>query len=332
MTRRAESDGPGDGPETGGHRSGGEPLWRIGDRTLSLARPRVMGILNRTPDSFSDGGELDHPDALLRRAERHLEEGAAILDIGGESTRPGARPVSVEEEIRRTRPAVEAIRRHWDVPISIDTRHSEVARAALDAGATIVNDVSGLAHDPGLGEVIREFDAGAVLMHMRGTPRTMADHASYEDVVGEVVDELHGVVARAVEAGIRRSSIVIDPGIGFAKTAAQSWQLLRDLHHLSVLDLPILIGPSRKSFLGAALDLPPEERITATAVACALAVERGAGIVRVHDVRPAFEALQVVEAMRWADPRGGDGVNEKERDRERGQRRSVTASPQGGDR
>ena len=325
MTRGSESDGSGVGLD-----DGAAAHWRIRRRTLSLSRPLVMGILNRTPDSFSDGGEIGTSEALLRKAEQLLEEGAAILDLGGESTRPGATPVPVREEIRRTRPAVEAIRRRWDVPVSIDTRNAEVARAALDAGASIVNDVSGLAHDSDMAGVVQEFGAGVVLMHMRGTPRTMAEYATYEDLLLEVADELGAAAERAMEAGIPETSIVLDPGLGFAKTAAQSWELLRELPRLSALGFPLLVGPSRKSFLGAAIDLPPAERVTATAVACALAVERGARIVRVHDVRPTFEALQVVEALMAADPRAGRGVREGERDREEPVDRPVNALKQGG--
>jgi dihydropteroate synthase len=283
------TDGPGPGE--------GSVKWRIRGARLALDRPLVMGILNLTPDSFSDGGELDSIEKVLRRAERHLSEGASILDLGGESTRPGAEEITVEEEIRRVIPAVEAITARWSVPLSIDTRRADVARGALEAGAHIVNDVSGFAFDPALAGVVAEAGAGAVLMHMRGTPLDMVSRARYDDPVVEVCRELGDAVDRAKAAGFPDDALVLDPGLGFAKTADQSLRLLRDLRMLVGLGYPILVGPSRKSFLGEVLDLPPSERVIGTAVACALARSAGARIFRVHDVRETMEALQVATAI-----------------------------------
>ncbi|TVP59050.1 MAG: dihydropteroate synthase [Gemmatimonadales bacterium] len=285
--------------------------WRIRGGVLSLKRPLVMGILNLTPDSFSDGGELSTVDRVLRRAERHLDEGAALLDVGGESTRPGADEVPVAEEIRRVVPAIEAVARRWSVPISVDTRRAEVARAALEAGAHIVNDVSGFEFDPELAGVTARAGAGAVLMHMRGTPQTMAARAEYPSLMEDLARELGEAARRGRNAGLPLEAIVLDPGLGFAKTAAQSLQIIRDLDVLLELGFPLLIGPSRKRFLGEVLDRPPAERVTGTAVACALALLGGARIFRVHDVRATLEALQVATAVRTADPQEGRGVKQE---------------------
>jgi dihydropteroate synthase len=279
--------------------------WRIRGGTLSLEVPRVMGILNLTPDSFSDGGELGGVDEALRRAEEMVRSGAALLDVGGESTRPGAGTIPVAEEIRRVVPVVEALVRRFSTPVSVDTRKAPVARAALEAGASVVNDVSGLTFDPGLAEVVAEAGAGLVLMHMRGTPEDMATRAEYEDVGAEVSAELLGAVARARTGGVADAAMVLDPGIGFAKTAGQSLALLGDLSHLRRTGFPILVGPSRKSFLGQVLGVAPQDRVTGSAVACALAFLQGARIFRVHDVGPTMQALAVVRAVQAGDPASG---------------------------
>lgn len=271
--------------------------WSIAGETISLAQPRVMGILNLTPDSFSDGGELPSVADALRRAETMIEEGAALLDVGGESTRPGAAEVDAAEETRRVVPTIEALSRESDVPISIDTRKSDVARRALDAGARIVNDVSALAFDPRMGRVVAETGAGVVLMHMRGTPADMRGRATYVDVTEEVRSELSDAADRALAAGIRREAIAIDPGFGFAKDATQSLRLLGELPKLATLGFPMLVGPSRKSFLGEVLALPPKERAVGTAAACVLAFLGGARIFRVHDVAPVVQALTVAAAL-----------------------------------
>jgi dihydropteroate synthase len=274
-----------------------EAFWRTAGGSIPLGSPLVMGILNLTPDSFSDGGELTSPGRLLRRAAAMVGEGAAILDVGGESTRPGAEAVSEEEELRRVVPAVERLRHEFEVPISVDTRKARVAKEALEAGAVIVNDVSGLGFDPRMRQVVAEAGAGVVIMHMRGTPADMGEHVVYGDLVAEVRSELLEGVESALGAGVVPDAIVVDPGIGFAKTPAQSFQLIRELRCLADLGYPVLVGPSRKSFLGELLGVPPADRAGAGAVVCALAYERGARLFRVHDVRETVEALAVAEAV-----------------------------------
>lgn len=271
--------------------------WRTRRGSIPLDPPLVMGVLNVTPDSFSDGGELASPAAALARARSMVEAGAGILDVGGESTRPGARPVPAEEELRRVLPVLQLLARELPVPLSIDTRKAGVAQEALDVGAAVVNDVSGLRHDSAMASVVACAGAGLVLMHMRGTPVDMSERATYRDLMGELRKELAESVGRALVEGVEREALVVDPGIGFAKTPAQSFDLLNRLDELESLGLPILVGSSRKSFLGALLDLPAGERVTASAVSCALAWERGARIFRVHDVRETVEALAVARAV-----------------------------------
>lgn len=281
----------------------GSPLatsWKTGDGVLSLDEPVVMGILNLTPDSFSDGGELEELSTALARAESMVEAGAGILDVGGESTRPGAAEIPAEEEKRRILPFLREVAGRLPVPISVDTRKAEVARAALEAGAAVVNDVSGLAHDPELAGVVGRSRAGLVLMHMRGTPATMTGLARYDDLLGEIEAELREAVARAEAAGVERERIVVDPGIGFAKTPAQNLELLDRLHGLASLGLPLLVGPSRKSFIGALVDVPAAERVAGTVAACVMAYERGARVFRVHDVEPVVQGLRVAHAIRSA--------------------------------
>jgi dihydropteroate synthase len=263
-----------------------------------------MGILNITPDSFSDGGRHFEPEHALERAQAMVEEGAAVLDVGGESTRPGAVSVAAEDEIARVLPVIRLLRAHLSVPISVDTRKAEVARAAVDAGADIVNDVSALG-DPEMAAVVAASGAGLVLMHMRGTPRTMQNRPSYGDVAAEVAQELGVALRRAREAGVEEGCIVLDPGIGFAKAAEHNLEIIARLEVLGRLGRPLLLGPSRKSFLGSLLGgIPSEERDVATAAACAVGLLHGARIFRVHDVRVVHHALVVTEAIRTA-PRMG---------------------------
>lgn len=271
--------------------------WELPDRRVDVGRPVVMGILNMTPDSFSDGGELSGVDDALTRAASMVEAGAGILDVGGESTRPGAPEVPAAEEIRRVVPLVEAAASRFDVPVSIDTRKAAVARAALDAGATVVNDISGLAHDPEMPGLVAARGAGLVLMHMRGVPATMQEHTTYDDVVGAIVEELGEALERAWAAGVSRDRVVVDPGIGFAKTPGQNLVLLRELPRLLELGRPILVGPSRKSFLGHLLRVRTRERLAGTLASCVLAYLAGARLFRVHDVAPAVQALTVAEAV-----------------------------------
>jgi dihydropteroate synthase len=257
-----------------------------------------MGVLNATPDSFSDGGLLTDLAAATCRARSLEADGADLLDVGGESTRPGAEPVSVDEECARVVPLLERLRSDTDLPLSIDTRRAEVAREALSAGADVVNDVSGLG-DPAMGSVVAATGAGLVLMHMRGTPRTMADQARYDDVVAEVAAELGDALARSDAAGIDREAVVVDPGLGFAKTAEQSLALIAGLPRLrAALGRPVLLGPSRKSFLGGLVGgAPPAARDAGTAGACVAGLVLGARLFRVHDVRTARHALDVAHAI-----------------------------------
>ncbi|PYP21691.1 MAG: dihydropteroate synthase [Gemmatimonadetes bacterium] len=261
--------------------------------TLSLAHPVLIGIVNVTPDSFSDGGRFTTLDRAVAQAERLIADGATLLDVGGESTRPGAAPVPVEEEVRRVAPVVEQLARRGLGPVSVDTRKAEVARAAIAAGAAVVNDVSGLAFDPELVRVAARAGVGVILMHMRGTPDTMDGLATYRQVAAEVAAELAASAERAVEAGVERERLVLDPGFGFAKTPAQNFRLLDELATIVGLGYAVAVGPSRKRFLGHATGRPVEDRDRATAVACALAWERGARLFRVHDVALAREALAV---------------------------------------
>jgi dihydropteroate synthase len=270
-------------------------------------RVTIVGVLNLTPDSFSDGGRLltaggaPDRDAVLRTAEAMIAEGAGVLDLGGESTRPGAATISAPDEIARVASALEAVAKRFDVPLSIDTRKAAVAAAALDAGATIVNDVSGLGHDPALAELVARRGAGLVLGHLRGEPATMQEQIVFRDVVQEVGDELARSVVRARAAGVARERLAVDPGIGFGKRLPQNLALLARIGEIRErLDLPVLVGPSRKSFLGELTGDPAGERDTATHAACAIAVFAGANAVRVHDVAGARRTAAVALALRRA--------------------------------
>ena len=274
--------------------------WMLRTQRLPLREPLVMGILNVTPDSFSDGGAYPSPEAVLARAEEMVDEGADLLDVGGESTRPGAVAVSAEEEMTRVVPVIRLLASRLSTPVSVDTRKASVARAALDAGAEVVNDISAL-RDPGMASVVAEAGAGVVLMHMRGTPETMQLNPTYEDVVREVAAELGAAVERAAAAGVDPERMVVDPGIGFGKTAAHNLQLLSRLAELGEVGRPVLLGVSRKAFIGSLLGgAAPAERAVGTAAACVAGLLQGARIFRVHDVRVVREALTVAEAIRVA--------------------------------
>jgi dihydropteroate synthase len=275
--------------------------WRTARGVLRFERPVIAGILNVTPDSFSDGGFHMDVEAAVRHTERLLAEGADIIDIGGESTRPGAQRVSAAEERARILPVIAAIRREHDVPLSVDTVKADVAMAALDAGADIINDVSGLRLDPVLGDVAARSGAGLVLMHSRGDVERMAryDHADYAaDPVADVIRELRSAIDQARAAGVVDDAIVVDPGLGFAKRTLHSLAILVGLDRLGELGHPILVGPSRKRFVGEAAGsaLPIEDRLEATIAACVLALDRGARLFRVHDVAPARRALDFADA------------------------------------
>ncbi len=273
-------------------------LWRAGDLILvDDPHPRVMGIVNVTPDSFSDGGKAFDPALAAAHALGLVEQGADILDLGGESSRPGAEPVSVAEELRRVLPAIEAIRdRIPAVPLSIDTAKPEVARKALSAGAVIVNDIGGLT-DPAMRRIISESDCGVVLMHMAGTPRTMQANPSYGDVVEDVRDFLARQVDLAEADGIARERIALDPGIGFGKTYEHNVRLLQSMGRFANLGCVALIGTSRKGFLKAISGRPVEQRLTASVVSSLAALRLGASVVRVHDVGPMVDAIKVWGAV-----------------------------------
>ena len=272
----------------------------FGKITYDLARrTHVMGILNVTPDSFSEGGKFLNHQAAVEHALRMVEEGADFIDVGGESSRPGSDPISIEEEIRRTAPVIESIASRVSVPISIDTYKSEVARRALEAGATIVNDISALTMDEQMPEVVAQHKATVILMHMKGTPKTMQIDPSYTDVVNEVKEYLADRIKLARSFGIER--IIVDPGIGFGKTLQHNLELIRNLSVFRELGVPVLVGPSRKSFIGTILDLPVEERLEGTAAAVSACVLNGAHIVRVHDVRAMVRVVKVVDALKQAN-------------------------------
>jgi len=271
-------------------------VWAIEGGELSLEKPVIIGVVNVTPDSFSDGGHLPSADAAIEHGGELMADGARLLDIGGESTRPGAGPVSVQEELARVVPVIAGLTKRQIGPISVDTRKAEVARAALEAGAAVVNDVSGLRFDPALAEVVAKSGAGLILMHMRGTPATMDEHATYKHVSAEVAAELAAAAGKAERGGIARERIVLDPGFGFAKTASQNLRLLDELATIVAVGYPVAVGLSRKRFLGAATGRPVDDRDRATAVACALAWERGARLFRVHDVALTREALALASA------------------------------------
>jgi dihydropteroate synthase len=274
-----------------------EMLWRCGQHNLDLSRPLVMGILNVTPDSFSDGGRYDSIQAALTRGERMVHEGARILDIGGESTRPGAQPVEETVEIERVVPVIAALKARFDVAISIDTSKPAVMRAAIEAGASIVNDVYAL-RAAGAREAVARAQVGVCLMHMRGEPRTMQDAPHYDDVVAEVAGFLVEQRQLCIAAGVAREAIALDPGIGFGKATAHNLELLRQLPLLVGLGSPLLVGVSRKSLLGRVLGgRSVDERLYGGLGLAALAVAMGAKIVRTHDVAPTCDAIRMVDAV-----------------------------------
>jgi dihydropteroate synthase len=273
--------------------------WRCGDRVFDLeAGPLVMGILNVTPDSFSDGGRYFAPEAAVARGRQLVEEGAALLDLGGESTRPGSAPVEPEEQWRRIAPVLEELAKDSRVTLSVDTASAWVAERALKAGAMVVNDVTAL-RDPRMPEVVRNAQVGLVLMHMRGTPADMQRDPRYQDPASEVADWLAVRMRGAVAAGIARDAIALDPGIGFGKTVAHNLRLLAGLDRLAALDRPVVVGVSRKSFLGKLLDeAPVDGRLEGGLAAAAVAVFQGASVVRTHDVAATLRAVRLAAALR----------------------------------
>jgi dihydropteroate synthase len=280
--------------------------WKLARRSLPYGeRTLVMGVLNVTPDSFSDGGKYFSLAGALARAEQMIAEGADIIDVGGESARPGSQFISEEEELRRVIPVIEKLATNTSVPISIDTTKSAVARAALQSGAEIINDISGLRFDPGIAEVAAASKAGLVLMHARGTPKNMQELPPVTDVISEVTRGLRESLATATERGLARESMAIDPGIGFGKTAEQNLELIGKLDQLArdFPKFPIVIGTSRKGFIGKLLnEAPANARLFGTIATVVAAILNGAHLVRVHDVKPTVDAVRVVDAIRQVKP------------------------------
>lgn len=273
--------------------------WRIRSQTIDLThRALIMGVLNVTPDSFSDGGQYADPETAIARGLAMVEEGADILDIGGESTRPGATPVEADEELQRIIPVIEGLRAVSTVPISIDTMKARVARSAVEAGADIINDISGLQHDPDMARTAAETGTGLVLMHLKGTPRTMQQQPEYGDVVAEVRARLTSACDEAVAAGVNPDSLVFDPGIGFGKTLEHNLSLLRALPQFQIHGRPVLLGVSRKSFIGKILDnQDPLAREAPTTALTAWSRQHGVRVFRVHSVRENAQALRMMEAI-----------------------------------
>lgn len=258
----------------------------------------IMGILNVTPDSFSDGGLYFSEKKAIEHALKLVEDGADIIDVGGESTRPGSEPVTLEEEIRRTIPVIKAISKEIRVPISIDTYKAEVARHALDAGATMVNDISGLRFDPYMPAVVAEYGVPVVIMHIKGRPKDMQQNPVYDALIPEIMDYLRISIRLAIKFGIKEDRIIIDPGIGFGKTFEHNLEIINNLKEFTLLEMPLAIGVSRKAFIGRILgDLPPQERLEGTAAAVAIAIYNGANIIRVHDVKEMVRVARVVDSI-----------------------------------
>jgi len=271
--------------------------WKTSRRILSLKRPLIMGILNVTPDSFSDGNLFVNPQRAIERALQMAAEGADIIDIGGESTRPGAATVSAEQELDRIMPVISELVGKTTCALSVDTWKSGVAQAAVAAGVEIINDISGLTFDERMATVAAHSGAGVVLMHTRGTPQTMQADTDYADLIGEIQQFLQNSLQRAVDAGIVEECIALDPGIGFAKTAQHNLNILRNLQEFSVFNRPVLVGSSRKSFIGSTLKREPDQRLAGTAATVALAVANGASILRVHDVQAMRDVADMAHAI-----------------------------------
>jgi len=272
-------------------------LYRFGDVEYDLAsRTYIMGILNVTPDSFSDGGKYYNIEQAVAHGAKLVENGADFIDVGGESTRPGSDPVSVEEETRRIVPVIKELSRKINIPISIDTYKSETAEAALQAGAVIVNDVSAMTYDTSMVPVVKKHQASIVLMHMKGAPKTMQENPTYDNVINDVKHYLSERISMVKKAGIEQ--VIIDPGIGFGKKFKHNIQLLRELKSFTSLGCPLLLGPSRKAFIGAILNLPANERIEGTAAVVTSAILNGANIIRVHDVKEMKRVAMVTDVLK----------------------------------
>ncbi|TDB49153.1 dihydropteroate synthase [Photorhabdus luminescens] len=268
---------------------------RVRDNVLNLSRPQIMGILNVTPDSFSDGGAHNTLDMALRHAEKMINEGAAIIDIGGESTRPGADEVSEQEEVERVVPVVEALAQRFNIWISVDTSKALVMSESAKAGAHLINDIRAL-QEPGALESVAKSGLPVCLMHMKGQPRTMQDAPHYENLLSEVKQFFTEQIGRCVMAGIAKDKLVLDPGFGFGKNLAHNYQLLAHLNQFHQFGLPVLAGMSRKSMIGQLLHVPPQERVVGSVACAVIAAMQGAQIIRVHDVKETVQAMQIVEA------------------------------------
>ena len=264
-----------------------------------------MGVLNLTPDSFSGDGIYNDVGRAVETAERMVSEGADIIDVGGESTRPGASRVELQEEIKRVIPVVERLAKSLKVPISIDTYKSEVARRSLDAGASILNDITGLESDEKTAAIVARYDAYVVLMHIRGTPLSMQQNPVYENLLEEIIEKLRYLAGKAETNGIKKEKIIVDPGIGFGKTYEHNLEILNRLADFKILEKPVLVGPSRKSFIGNILGIEPKDRVFGTAAAVAVAIKNGADIVRVHDIAAMKDVVMVSDAI----TRSGETVN-----------------------
>jgi len=268
------------------------------DRQLSLnKRVAVMGILNVTPDSFFDGGRYLRQDAALRRVEKMVQEGVDVIDIGGESTRPGSQSVSLRQELKRVIPLIRRAEELFKVPLCVDTYKAQVAREAIEAGARMINDISGLRFDKEMARVAASYNVPVVIMHIRGTPRIMQRNPRYENLIEEIISYLRKGIDIALAAGVSLGNIIVDPGIGFGKTVRHNLQIIKNLAELKTLGRPILIGISRKSFIGKVLNLPPEERFEGGLTAVSLAVLAGARIIRTHDVKSTRRVVDMVQAI-----------------------------------
>lgn len=286
---------------------GREMLLHLKNRDIDLEeKVVVMGVLNLTPDSFYDGGRYTREAQALRRVEEMIGEGADIIDVGGESVRPGAEPISLDEELSRVIPVIEKVRRLFPITISIDTYKAEVARQAIEKGAEMVNDISGLRFDPDLRKIVAGYGVPLILMHIKGTPKNMQDNPRYHSLMEEIISYLRKSIKLAEESEVDPARIIVDPGIGFGKTTAHNLEILRRLEELKSLGKPILVGLSRKSFIGNVLGLPQEERLEGGLAATCMAVSGGARIVRTHDVKPTRRAVDMVQAiLRGSDQRDG---------------------------
>ncbi|MBE9193216.1 dihydropteroate synthase [Gloeocapsopsis crepidinum LEGE 06123] len=273
------------------------PIWS-GHSFEWGKRTYLMGVLNVTPDSFSDGGEFNTPTTALAQAQRLVAAGADMLDIGGQSTRPGAVEISLAEELERVLSVLQVLRPEISVPISVDTTRASVAKAAVTAGADIINDISGGTFDANMLPAVAELGVPIVLMHIRGTPQTMQQHTEYKDLIEEIYEFLASRISAAIASGISQNCIIIDPGIGFAKKYNQSIEIIRKLSKFRALNCPILVGPSRKSFIGHILNQPePKARVWGTAAACCAAIANGADILRVHDVQEMYDVCRVADVL-----------------------------------